>query len=72
MLSYGCEIWGLEPQRLWSPLTSILFLKRTLRVRKSVPDDVILCELGKAPLQLFWQKMAEWQPMNPQRLIGFQ
>ena len=59
VLSYGCEIWGLEQQRLWSPLTSIhnLFLKRTLRVRKSVPDDVVLCELGKAPLQLFWQKM---------------
>lgn len=59
VLSYGCEIWGLEKQYLWAPMTSIhnLFMKRTLHVRKSVPDDVVLCELGRVPLQLFWQKL---------------
>ena len=59
VLSYGCEIWGLEKQYLWAPMTSIhnLFMKRTLHVRKSVPDDVVLCELGRVPLQLFWRKL---------------
>ena len=33
------------------------FMKRTLHVRKSVPDGVVLCELGRVPLQLYWQKM---------------
>ena len=34
-----------------------LFIKRELHVRKSVPDDVCLCELGRVPLHLFWQKI---------------
>ena len=40
-------------------MTSVhnLFVKRTLHVQKSVPDDVVLCELGRVPLQLFWQKL---------------
>ncbi len=33
------------------------FMKRTLHVRKSVPDGIVLCELGRVPLQLYWQKM---------------
>ena len=32
-------------------------MKRTLHVRKSVLDGVVLCELGRVPLQLYWQKM---------------
>ncbi len=32
-------------------------MKRTLHVRKSVPDGIVLCELGRVPLQLYWQKM---------------
>ncbi len=32
------------------------FMKRTLHVRKSVPDGIVLCELGRVPLQLHWQK----------------
>ncbi len=33
------------------------FMKRTLHVRKSVPDAIMLCELGRVPLQLYWQKL---------------
>ena len=29
----------------------------TLHVRKCVPDGLVLCELGRVPLQLHWQKM---------------
>lgn len=59
VLSYGCEIWGLENYHLWSCMSSVqsLFMKRTLHVRKSTPHEVLLCELGQAPLQLFWHKM---------------
>ncbi len=32
-------------------------MKRTLHVRKSVPDGIVLCKLGRVPLQLHWQKM---------------
>ena len=32
-------------------------MKRTLHVRTSTPNDVVLCELGQSPLQLFWRKM---------------
>ena len=30
---------------------------RTLHVRRSTPNDIILCELGQVPLHLFWYKM---------------
>ena len=32
-------------------------MKRTLHVCKSVPDEIVLCELGWVPLHLFWQKL---------------
>ena len=59
VLSYGCEIWGLESPHILSCMTSVhnMFMKRSLHVRKSVPDDMVLCELGQVPLRLFWQKM---------------
>ncbi len=33
------------------------FRTRTLHVRKSVPDGVVLCESGRVPLQFYWQEM---------------
>ena len=32
-------------------------MKRTLHVRKCVPDGVILCASRRVPLQLYWQNM---------------
>jgi len=32
-------------------------MKRTLHVRKSVPDGVVLCELGRVPLYLYCRKV---------------
>ena len=59
VLSYGCEIWGLENPHTLSCMTSVhnMFMKRSLHVRRSTPDDIVLCELGQVPLNLFWQKM---------------
>ena len=59
VLSYGCEIWGFEKGYLTSLMTIVhnMFMKRTLRVRRSVPDDVVLCELGQVPLYLHWHKL---------------
>ena len=59
VLSYGCEIWGLEHVNNWRQMSSIhhMFMKRTLHVGKSTPSDIILCELGQVPLHLFWHKM---------------
>ena len=59
VLFYGCELWGLEGPSFCFPMTSIhnLFTKSALLVRKSVPADVCLYELGRVPLCLIWQKM---------------
>ena len=59
ILSYGCWIWGLEKPYLFSQMNTIHhhFMKRTLHLRKSVPDAIMLCELGRVPLQLYWQKL---------------
>ena len=59
VLSYSCEVWCLERSSLLSQMNTVHnhFMKRTLHVRKSVPDGVVLCELGRVPLQLYWQKM---------------
>ena len=48
VLSYGCEIWGLERSNSWRPMSAIhhMFMRRTLHVRKSISSEVILCELG--------------------------
>ncbi len=50
------------------------FMKHTLHVRKSVPDGVVLCELGRVPLQLYWQKMllkyvSRISELPPDRLV---
>jgi len=57
--SYSSEVWCLERSSLFSQMNTVHnhFMKRTLHVRKSVPDGVVLCELGRVPLQLYWQKM---------------
>ena len=36
-----------------------LFMKRTSHMRnlKFVPDGIVLCEPGRLPLQLHWQKL---------------
>ena len=58
VLSYGCEIWGLEHPDSWRQMSSIhhMFMKHTLHVRRSTPSDIVLCELGQVPLHLFWYK----------------
>ena len=58
VLSYGCEVWCLERPSLFSQMNSVHnhFMKRTLHVRKSVQDGIVLCKLGRVPLQLHWQK----------------
>lgn len=33
------------------------FMQRTVHARKSIPDDMVLCELERVPLKLFWQKI---------------
>ena len=43
-LSDCCEAWGLEGPSICSPILT----ERALHVRKSVPDDVCLCELGRS------------------------
>ena len=59
VLSYGCEIWGLEHANSWECMSSVhhLFLKRTLHVRKSPPTEAVMCELDQMPLHLFWRKL---------------
>ena len=59
VLSYGCEVWCLERSSLFLRMNTVhnYFMKRTLHVRKSVPEGVALCELGRMPLQVHWQKM---------------
>ncbi len=32
-------------------------MKRALHVRKSTPNEVVMCELGQIPLHLFWRKL---------------
>ena len=59
VLSYGCDVWCLERSSLFSQMNTVHnhFMKRTLHVRKSVPEGVVLCELGRVPLQFHRQKM---------------
>ena len=40
VLSYGCEVWGLEKAYMFQRLNAVhtQFMKRTLHVRKSVPQ----------------------------------
>jgi len=42
VLSYSCEVWCLERSSLFSQMNTVHnhFMKRTLHVRKSVPDGV--------------------------------
>ena len=48
VLSYGCEVWGLKKPCMFQCLNAVQtqFMKRTLHVCKSVPDDIVPCELG--------------------------
>ena len=61
ILSYGCEVWGVNP-KLVKPQnscteTSRRILKRLLGVRKSTMNGIVLAELGHFPLQIhFWQQ----------------
>ncbi len=61
VLSYGCEVWCLEWPSLFSQMNTVHnhFMKRTLHVRKSVPDGIVLCELERVPLQL--HNVSDWQ-----------
>ena len=60
VMSYGCEIWGVhhlighyeEAEKLHRS-----FLKRLIHVRKNVPTNVLLAELGRFPLCFEWQKL---------------
>ncbi len=59
ILSYGCEVWGVDTKR--GAAAEALhrdFLRRLLGVRKSTVNHMVLAELGRFPLQVhFWQQI---------------
>ena len=59
ILSYGCEVWGVDTK--CGAAAEALhrdFLRRLLGVRKCTANHMILAELGCFPLQVhFWQQI---------------
>jgi hypothetical protein len=83
VLSYGCEIWGVDlltqadgstaPERVHS-----LFCRQVQGLPRQVPSALALAELGRMPLHLFWtQQLARyWNHLqtcmeDPDRLLGW-
>ncbi len=58
ILSYGCEVWGVDTKR--GAAAEALhrdFLRHLFGVRKSTANYMVLAELGRFPLQIhFWQQ----------------
>ena len=67
ILIYGCEVWGFEEIEQIE-VFHMNFLRRVLRVRKSVPKGMIYGELGRQELKfIIWQRMANfWKKVNVQ------
>ena len=65
ILIYGCEVWGFEEFEQIEVFHTN-FLRRVLRVRKSVPKGMIYGELGRQGLKfIVWQRMANfWRKVN--------
>jgi Reverse transcriptase (RNA-dependent DNA polymerase)/Endonuclease/Exonuclease/phosphatase family len=60
VMSYGCEIWGVQHLIGHYEEAEMLhrsFLRRLIHVRKNVPNEVLLAELGRFPLGFEWQKL---------------
>ena len=62
ILSYGCEVWGVDTK--CGAAAEALhrdFLRRLLGVRKSSANHMVLAELGRFPLQIyFWQQILRY------------
>ncbi len=62
ILSYGCEVWGVDIK--CGAAAEALhrdFLRRMLGVRRSTANYVVLAELGRFPLQVhFWQQILRY------------
>jgi hypothetical protein len=82
VLSYACDIWGVEliklnqgkPTIAEHDLLFVSFLKRLLGVSPSTMNCAAFAEFGLYPLRLFWMKMVlrYWNRLvqsSPQRLI---
>lgn len=62
VVSYGCEMWAADLFRDSVYLEEAetihrAFLRRIIHVRKSVPKEVLLAELGRLPLKFQWQDL---------------
>ena len=62
VVSYGCEMWAADLFRDSVYLEEAeaihrAFLRRIIHVRKSVPNEVLLAELGRLPLKFQWQNL---------------
>ncbi len=62
ILSYGCEVWGVDTK--CGAAAEALhrdFLRRLLGVRKSTANHMVLAELGRFPLHIhFWQQILRY------------
>jgi len=62
ILSYGCEVWGVDTK--CAAAAEALhrdFLRRLLGVKKSTANHMVLAELGRFPLQVhFWQQILRY------------
>ena len=61
VLSYGAEIWATQFLKgaLNNPCENVhrAFLRRTLGVRQSTPNEVVLAEMGRFSLSVKWAKL---------------
>ena len=61
ILSYGCEVWGVDAKRVAAETLHKGFLKSLLGVRKSVATHMVYAKLGRFPLQIhFWQRILRY------------
>ena len=62
MLSYGCEVWGMNTK--CGAAAEALhrdLIRRLLGVRKCTANHMVLAELGRFPSQLhFWQQILRY------------
>ena len=66
ILSYGCEVWGVD-SKCGAAAEALHrdFLRRLLGVRKSTANHMVLAELGCFPLQVhFWQQILHYHHMT--------
>jgi hypothetical protein len=62
VMSYGSDMWGVDFLKSSSEFMELevmhrSFLKRILHLRSSVPNEVVMIELGRFPLKFQWFKL---------------